>query len=402
MKIGMILDNSFPPDPRVENEATTLIGEDHNVYLFCIDYTRKKKRTEVINGIQVYRAKLPRHLYSFSALAYTLPVYHLFLMVSIYRFIKKYQIDVLHIHDIQVARSVFWVNKIFGLPIVLDLHENRPEIMKYYYHVNTRLGRFLIKTATWKKFEFKYIKKADYVITVTKESADYYVNEALVSPKKFNIVPNTVRKSFYSDYSIHESIISNLKDSFTLLYLGDTGLRRGLMTVLESLKFLIPVIPNIKILIVGQSKEDDVLKNYVKEKKYQDYVIFAGWQNFNLFQSYILASDIGICPIHKNLHHDTTYANKIFQYMSFGKPVVVSNCTSQMNLVHKYKCGLVFLDRNVKDFSDKIIFLAQDKLLYKELSENALHAIKKDLNWESTSKNLIDIYKTETEPNQCS
>lgn len=388
----MILDNSFPPDPRVENEATILIEDGHKVHLYCIDYTQKKRPAEVINGIQVHRVMLP-NIYSFSALAYTLPVYHLFLMVSIYRFIKKHQIDILHIHDIQVARSVFWVNKIFGLQIVLDLHENRPEIMKYYYHVNTRLGKLLIKPSTWKKFEFRYIKKAEHVITVTEESVDYYVKETSVSPEKFYVVPNTVRKSFYTDYTINENILSTFKDSYTLLYLGDTGLRRGLLTVLESLKYLIPHIPNIKILIVGQSKEDGVLKDYVKENNYQDYVVFAGWQNFNLFQSYILASDIGICPIHKNLHHDTTYANKIFQYMAFGKPIVVSNCTSQMNLVEKYRCGLVFRDRDARDFSDQIISLAQDKLLYNELSENATHAIKETLNWESTSKNLREIYK---------
>lgn len=36
------------------------------------------------------------------------------------------------------------------------------------------------------------------------------------------------------------------------------------------------------------------------ENKYQAYVSFEGWQDFNLFQSYILASDVGIYPIHKD------------------------------------------------------------------------------------------------------
>ncbi len=392
MKIGMILDNGFPPDPRVENEALTLINSGHEVHLFCIDYTKKKKSNEVINGIQVYRTKLPRFLYSLSALAYSIPLYHSFLAIIIYKFIKKHKIDKLHVHDIQIARSVFWVNNIFRLNIVLDLHENRPEIMKFYYHVNTRLGKLLIKPSTWKKFEFKYIRKADTVITVTKEAANYYAQNVPEQINKFCVVPNTVRKSFYSDYTIEETIISNFKDSFTILYLGDTGLRRGLLTVLKALKFLIPSIPKVKILIVGQSKEDSVLKNYVIKNKYQEYVTFTGWQNFNLFPSYILASSTGICPIHRNLHHDTTYANKIFQYMALGKPIVVSNCLAQQNLVEKFKCGLVFSDRNPKDFADKIIAIYKDKHYYNELSENASNAIREKLNWEITSKNLVRIY----------
>jgi len=394
MKIGMILDSSFPPDPRVENEAICLIKQGHKVHLLCLDYTQKKKAKEDINGIQVYRVKLPKLLYSLSALAYTVPIYHCFLSISIYMFIKKYKIDRIHIHDIQVARSVFWVNKFFGLQIVLDLHENRPEIMKYYYHVNTRLGKLLIRPATWKKFEFKYIRKSDNVITVTEEAANYYVRNTSEPLNKFYVVPNTVRKSFYLDYHIDDDIISNFKDSFTLLYLGDTSLRRGLLTVLESLKFLIPLIPNIKIVFVGKSKEDGILKDYVIENSYQHYVTFTGWQDFNLFQSYILASKIGICPIHKNLHHDTTYANKIFQYMSLGKPIVVSDCTSQQNLVEKYKCGLVFSDRNSKDFADKIITIYKDKNYYKELSKNASTAVIEHLNWETTSRNLTKIYNS--------
>lgn len=390
----MILDTSFPPDPRVENEAISLIKNGHKVHLFCVDYTYKKKKKENINGIQVYRVQLPKLLYSFSALAYTVPIYHIFLSVSIFLFIRRCQVERLHIHDIQIARSVFWVNKIFRAPITLDLHENRPEIMKYYFHVKRRLGKVLIKPRVWKKFEFRYIKKADNVITVTKEAANYYIENTSESSKKFCVVPNTVRKSFYLDYHIYDDIISKYKDSFTLLYLGDTGLRRGLNTVLESLKFLIPLIPNIKVVIVGKSKEDGVLKDYVIKNNYQRYVSFTGWQDFNLFQSYILASRIGICPIHKNLHHNTTYANKIFQYMALGKPIVVSDCTSQKNLVEKYRCGLVFSDRNSKDFADKIMTIYKDKDYYKELSKNASSSVENNLNWETTSESLTNIYNS--------
>ena len=390
----MILDTSFPPDPRVENEAISLIKNGHKVHLFCVDYTYKKKKKENINGIQVYRVQLPKLLYSFSALAYTVPIYHIFLSVSIFLFIRRCQVERLHIHDIQIARSVFWVNKIFRAPITLDLHENRPEIMKYYFHVKRRLGKLLIKPRVWKKFEFRYSKKADNVITVTKEAANYYIENTSESSKKFCVVPNTVRKSFYLDYHIDDDIISKYKDSFTLLYLGDTGLRRGLNTVLESLKFLIPLIPNIKVVIVGKSKEDGVLKDYVIKNNYQRYVSFTGWQDFNLFQSYILASRIGICPIHKNLHHNTTYANKIFQYMALGKPIVVSDCTSQKNLVEKYRCGLVFSDRNSKDFADKIMTIYKDKDYYKELSKNASSSVEKNLNWETTSESLTNIYNS--------
>ncbi len=389
MKIGMILDGVFPPDPRVENEAISLINKGFEVHLFCLNYSTDQKTNEIIKGINVHRKRVPKHLYSFSSLAYTIPYYHLFLKNSISEFLETYNIDTIHVHDMQVARSVFWANKKLSLPITLDLHENRPEIMKHYTHVNSFLGKLLISPARWKNFEFEYIKKADRVITITQDAADYYLNKIEVESNKFFVVPNTVRKEFYTDYVQEEDIIAKYKETFNLLYLGDTGLRRGLLTVLESLEYLILEIPNIKIIIVGSSKDDHILNDFVERNNYQNYVDFTGWKDVSLFQSYIIASDIGICPLHRNLHHDTTYANKLFQYMAFGKPIVVSDCTSQKKLVEDYNCGLYFTEKDSKDFADSIISIAKNKELRNTLSNNAKNAIKERLNWESISQELF-------------
>lgn len=392
MNIGMILDNVFPPDPRVENEAFTLINNGHTVYLFSLDYTHNHKEQEVINGIKVHRKRLPKHLYRFSALAYSFPYYHISLQRGIYKFIKNNDIEALHIHDIQAARSVFRVNKELNLPVVLDLHENRPEIMKYYPYVTKGLGRLLINPSRWKKFEYKYIKKASKVIVVTDEAKEHYLHNIPIQPEKVTVVPNFVRPDFYTDFESDHDIISKYKDRFVIIYIGDTGLRRGLETVINSLDILIQEIPNILLLFIGKSKTDSVLHELVEINNWGNYVEFTGWQDKSLFQSYLVSSHIGICPIHRNIHHDTTYANKLFQYMAFGKPVVVSNCIAQQNLVNKYRCGLVFQDRDVKDFSDKILTLYKDKDYYKELSENSLKAVKTSLNWEISGKGLVKLY----------
>ena len=54
MRIGMILDKTFPPDPRVENEALSLAEEGHDVFLFCLTYGNQMLEEE-FNGIHVKR-----------------------------------------------------------------------------------------------------------------------------------------------------------------------------------------------------------------------------------------------------------------------------------------------------------------------------------------------------------
>ena len=74
MKIGMILDKPFPPDPRVENEALTLIEAGYEVFLFCLTY-KNDKTSETYKGIQLRRYSSGKIEYKLSALSYTLPFY---------------------------------------------------------------------------------------------------------------------------------------------------------------------------------------------------------------------------------------------------------------------------------------------------------------------------------------
>jgi len=144
MRIGMILDKEFPPDPRVENEAVSLIKDGHQVFLYALDYTGLKKSSELVNGINICRVKVHPWVYSLSALAYTIPLYHKLLQRNVNKFLLENDIEVIHVHDMQIARPIFKINEELQLPIVLDLHENRPEIMKEYSHVKSFWGKLLI------------------------------------------------------------------------------------------------------------------------------------------------------------------------------------------------------------------------------------------------------------------
>ena len=87
MKIGMILDASFPPDPRVENEAVSLVNAGYEVFLFCLKYNQEKS-SENINGIQVKRYHSNKIEYKLSALAYTIPTYTFLMKKKVHQFIS--------------------------------------------------------------------------------------------------------------------------------------------------------------------------------------------------------------------------------------------------------------------------------------------------------------------------
>jgi len=260
MRIGMILDKTFPPDPRVENEAISLIENGHEVFLFCLKYD-KKLGNEVINKIKVKRYQSDKLAYKLSALAYTIPFYTYLMKWKIKHFLKENKIEAIHIHDMRIAEAVFKANQKGNLPIVLDLHDNMPEIMKLYAHLQKFPGKQLISPKKWKLKEEEFISRATKVITVSQEFIDEVVERTHISKDKIVLVPNTVHQSFYKEAIIDNLIVDNYKNDFVILYLGDTGLRRGLQTAIDSLVILKEKIKNVKLVIVGKSSTDKILHN---------------------------------------------------------------------------------------------------------------------------------------------
>lgn len=387
----MILDAAFPPDPRVENEAVSLVKSGHQVYLFCLEYGDEKV-SEIINGIQVKRYKSSKLEYKLSALVYTIPFYTFLMQKKIDQFITETKIEALHIHDIRIAQAVFNANKKFNLPVVLDLHDNMPEVMKLYPHLQKFPGKYIISPKKWKQKEEEFIKKATKVISVSPEFIETLQMRLPSEKEKFILVPNTIRASFFEEYTVNASIIEKYKNKFVILYLGDTHVRRGLQTAISSVEKLKDKIPNIKLVIVGKNTTDVVLKQQVEDLKLYDFVDFEGWQNVALFQSYILSSAVCISPLHRNLQHDVAYANKIFQYMSLGKSLLVSDAIAQKRLIERTNSGLVHQEKDVKDFSDKILKLFSDEKLRTELGENGKNFVRNEFSWEQTSKKLLHLY----------
>lgn len=394
MKVVMLHGRNFPPEPRIQNEAETLIGMGFEVHMVCLNKNDGLAKKDFFKNINIHRIKISKLTYKLSALAFSFPFFHNRIKSEIFSCLTEINPDILHFHNMEMAPIALEYKEKNKLPVVFDVHENKPEIMKFYPHLKTRLNKLLINLDKWKVEEKKFLEQADYNIVVANEATDYYVEHFDIPANKFIEVSNTVTKSFYENPKLDATIIDKYKDCFTLLYLGDTGKRRGLLTALESLKILKNTVNNIKLLIVGNSNFDSELNNFVVQSKLENYVDFAGWQDFSLFPSFIAASKIGICPIHRNIHHDTTFANKIFQYIAFGKPIVVSDCPPQKRIVETYSVGEVHKAEDAISFADAVKKVYEDEALYETYSKNAKKAIEQDLSFDKMNEKFIQLYST--------
>ena len=388
----MILDSQYPDDARITNQCQELLKYNHEIHLFCLSFKKPFVKNEIINQINVHRYYCSKLTYKLSALANDVSLYGSILKNNIKGFVENTGVEVLHIHDIQIAQAAISVSERFGIKFNLDLHENRPEIMKYYKHVNSFLGKLFINPFRWKKAEESFVKKANKIVVVTENAKEELLSRVNIHEKKIIVYPNTVRKDFYHNKKVDKVLEKQYSKNFVITYVGNTSKRRGLLTVIESLKIIRKTIPKIKLLIIGKSSFDDALKSEIRKHGVEDLVDFIGWVKENEIPNYLSISKLGLSPLHRNIHHDTTYANKIFQYISFGCPVVSSDVIAQSELVKKYNIGVVFEDRNVMDLTKKIIQLYNEKDLFEKFRANCTESIKK-LNNSVISNQLISIYE---------
>ncbi|GAB5524173.1 MAG: glycosyltransferase family 4 protein [Roseivirga sp.] len=395
MKIAMFLDQSFPPDSRVENEAYSLIKAGHEVHLFSLSYQKVKLKREEVNGIAVHRYKAGKLTYKLSALAYTFPFFHRIVRKKVVRFLDEVKPDAIHVHDMLIAQAVMDVNSKSGKPLhlTLDLHEDRPEIMQFYPHLKKFPGKYLINIDVWRKKQKELIQRADKVVLVTKEAVERAMTITGEPDSKFIPLPNTIEKDIYFNYTIDKRITRKLKKGFDIVYVGDTGLRRGTDTAIRALRLLIEKVPQAQLILVGKSTEDIHLVKLVEELGLSAHIIFEGWQDVSLFPSYIDGAEVCISPLHRNLHHDTTYANKIFQYMAGERPLLVSDCTAQANVVKAAECGLVFEAENPQAMAACLLELYNNPTEARKMGGNGLRAVQEHYHWGNTSKALISFYQ---------
>ena len=219
MRIGMVLDQHFPPDIRVHKEAMTLANSGFEIHLLAIG-RGKEPQFEDMRFIKVHRFLNFSMGKFLSDLQITLNFVTDFRMPIWEHRIRKFalsnSINFLHVHDLPLFKSTYLIAKRLGIKIVLDLHENYPYAIREW----KRIGRFsslklkfIYDLKRWLEYERWAVVRAENIIVVVEEMKERLVEIHGISPKKIIVVPNTESFEFVN-LPINQGIIKNYQNYF--------------------------------------------------------------------------------------------------------------------------------------------------------------------------------------------
>lgn len=392
MRIGIIRDTYFTTEPRGLNIAKILSNAGHEVFVLCYG---QKDEVEKVQNIVLDRFYLNTKLKKkFSALIEIVPIYKMIWKRKISRFIEKYNIDVLQVHDLYMLGPAITANKKYGLPLVANFHENYVAAVKTYNWTKSLPGRIILKLSRWDRLEEKYLRKADGLILLSESFKDVLLQKYdFLVPSRIAVYPNVPDLKEFQAYKVDEKIFEK-RNRFVVFYFGVIAERRGIFTTLEMLKNIKERIPVVLLLIGPVDKADERrFRGYLQDEQLGSYIVHYPWKDIKYLPSYLSISDVCISPILKNPQHDSGVANKIFQYMLYGRPLLVSDSTEQKRIVEETGCGLVHKSDDFMDMAEKLISLYQNPQLRKRMGENGKKAILEKYNTDVQAKDILNIYK---------
>ena len=292
----------------------------------------------------------------------------------VYREAKRQKADVYHFHDTELI-PVGLMLRLKGKRVIYDVHEN---------NAGAILSRSYVKSSFFKKilsFSIKVLEKGSArffstIVTARPDITEIFKKHKPFTVRNFPVLP---------DYdSIPDVDVDKTKTS--VIYVGGMTEIRGLITLIQAFE----KIDNAELWLLGFFGNDGFRAGCESE---------AGWKNTKFLGSveadqifgYIKKADIGVVTFLPVPNHITTLANKPFEYMACGLPIVMSNFEYWQNF---FKDSALYADpADADDVREKLQTLIDNPELRNKMGEKNLHLTQTEYNWELESKVLLEAYE---------
>ena len=380
-----MVDNSYFQDVRVTREVK-ILAKQHEVFVLCVSGGSK-------DNDSVTQVSIPSALKNllFGTMTW-LPLYNYLWRRWIDRFVEFRNVDVLHVHDLYMAKSAGHVARKNKIPLILDLHENFPVAINSYNWVKSPFKRFISRPEKWYQLEGDYLSFADRLIVLS----DYFKNKLL---EKYRFLKEDYIYTFENvvDFDFFDRLElctkSYINDKPVLFYFGGVAERRGIFDTLMVMEKLLQEGIDLELLIIGPIDKADKNRflRWIQKPILRDFVTYISWISMEELPSYIQKADICLAPFHKNEQHDSGVANKIFQYMYFSKPIVASDCYSQKVLIEAANCGYIFSDYEDYFKQLKISLSRPNERVNK--GQNGRRYLKENYQFSNQEISLLAVYE---------
>ena len=387
LRIVHIYDGDYPtPDVRSEKISRALTDAGCEVYIVARNRTWDATREQLPEGV-VHRMSPIRWLGRRLDGALGFPAFVNPRWVSLLsRTVRAARADVIIARDLPLCPTALWVGRRAGVPVVFDMAENYPAMMRDIWSVGRQhaMDWILRNPAAVAAVERYCLPRVDHVITVVEESAQRVVH-AGVPESRVSVVSNT---PFLSRLPILPQTDRSPNRPLELIYLGLIEIPRGIEEVLEALAILRDGPRPVRCTFIGAGRDEQLLRQRALALGVQAEAKFVGFVPYREALELVARADVGVVPHRATEAWNTTIPNKLFDYMGVGLPVVTSDAAPAARIVREAGAGEVFRSQDSRHLAHVITRLF-DSNVRAARGEAGRRAVFERYNWAHDSARLL-------------
>jgi glycosyltransferase involved in cell wall biosynthesis len=405
-RILMFVENEFPGDIRVKNEADILTASGYSVTVVGFSRKNQGPAKSVVDHIRIYsipqmelfkktRKDNPTGIgrlwlkmislvsYMWEYLYFTCAC----LIMSLYIAIK-HGFDVIHAHnppDTLFLVAAFY--KPFGKKFVFDHHDLCPELYQSRYKAEKGLLTGLLGL-----FERASLRLADITIATNESYRAIQIERGKVKPENVFVVrngPNLKRVAYRAPSERLRKM-----NKCILCYVGALNPQDGVDYLLRSLKHLVYVLnrKDFYCVIMGKGDSLEDLRALSKDLNLEDYVELPGYVSDEELMSNLSAADICVDPDPSSPLNDVSTWIKVMEYMAIGKPIVTFDLKETRWSAQN--AALYVKPNNEMEFAKAIARLIDRPDLRAQMGKYGEQRIQHELKWDIVGQNLLRGYQT--------
>jgi len=401
----MLVENEFPRDTRVRNEAFTLAAAGLRVSVIALRGKGEDSRAS-INGVSVYRVprltvfkKLPQRRRSplgavvnrIRVLVGYVSEYVYFTTACLFvscRIAMKEGIDVVHAHN--PPDTLFLVgafHKLFGTKFVFDHHDLCPELYRSRYVAPSGLV-----TRGLMFCEHASVRLSDVLIATNESYRAIDMERHGIASAKIFVVRNGPDLSRVRLTEPDPVLRSRAK--VILAYLGAMNPQDGVDYLLRSLDRLRHTLNRFDFhcILIGDGDSLEELRELAKELRLDDCITFTGFIPDDDMVRYLSTADICLDPNPSSPLNDVSTWIKVMEYMALGKPVVSFDLKETR--VSAGEAAAYVEPNNELEFAKMTAALMDDPARRAQMAEVGRLRVHRELGWHVTSQNLLRAYES--------
>jgi glycosyltransferase involved in cell wall biosynthesis len=296
--------------------------------------------------------------------------------------------------DLPTFKTGYKLSKKFNCKLVYDAYEIYVETFNQYYPLEIKnyktpiflLMIFLAKHINkWR--ERKYMKKVSLFITTCDSFLDYFLSSYNINQSL--IIRNT---PYFVDYK--EITAIDLHNTFNIsknkkiiIYTGTFNAGRSLDKLLLSALYL---PNNFHLLFIGFGPLKNYLESLVVKNSLAGKVSIHGPYDMSLTLNYIKGADLGVLFTDAtNISKYLASANKVYDYMMAGVPLLLSNTPENQKIIQLVGNGKFINEIKPEIISNQIVeIINSDKK--DTFIQQGLKYASSDGNYQIDEKKLVN------------